>query len=129
MKGSSVISVVDNEESILTSVGSLIRSIGLTARLFYSAENFIRSKSFTETACLIADVQMPNMSGLELQAFMNRIGGNTPIIFITGFAEPAIRQRALAGGAICVLDKPFQGEALINCIDDALASRRLKGTI
>lgn len=122
MNRPTVISVIDNEESILASVGSLVRSMGYTVRLFYSAETFVCSSSFADTICLIVDVQMPGMSGLELQALLNKSGSQIPIIFITGFAEPSIRRRAIDGGALCMLDKPFQSDDLIHCINRALTS-------
>jgi len=115
-----VISVIDNEDSILSSVGSLIRSVGFSVNLFCSAESFVYSPAFSQTVCLIVDIQMPGMSGLELQALLVKSGVNIPIIFITGFADPSIRKRAMEGGAVCILDKPFQSDNLIKCVERAL---------
>jgi len=115
-----IISVIDNEDSILSSVGSLIRSVGFSVNLFCSAESFVYSLAFSETLCLILDIQMPGMSGLELQSLLVKTGSKIPIIFITGFADPSIRKRAMEGGAVCILDKPFLGDNLIKCVQRAL---------
>ena len=118
-----IISIIDNEDSIRSSVGSLIRSVGLSVNLFCSAESFVYSPDFSKTSCLILDIQMPGMSGLELQSLLVKSGFQIPIIFITGFADPSIRKRAMEGGAVCILDKPFQSDSLIKCLERALQAR------
>ncbi|SEJ94676.1 response regulator transcription factor [Pseudomonas sp. NFR16] len=120
MARNAIISIIDNEDSIRSSVGSLIRSAGFSVDLFCSAESFVYSTNFSETVCLIVDIQMPGMSGLELQSLLVKSGIKIPIIFITGFADPSIRKRAMDGGAVCILDKPFQSDNLIKCVERAL---------
>jgi len=85
-----------------------------------SAEEFLRSPELDETPCLISDVQMPGISGLELQSRLASEHRQTPIIFITAFPDAPIQQQALKAGAICFLKKPFDGRELIKCVDRAL---------
>jgi FixJ family two-component response regulator len=105
-----------------------VRSLGLTARTFISAESFLQSASVAETRCLILDVQMPGMSGLELQDHLSRLGSEIPIIFITAYPDENIKARALSRGAICFLHKPIdlRGARLVDCLYAALD--RGKGT-
>jgi len=98
----------------------LIRSLGYATATFASAEEFLHSGRVSETACLVSDVQMPGMSGLELQDWLKARGPQLPIIFITAFPETEARRRALAGGALGFLDKPFSEETLMACLDQAL---------
>lgn len=111
------ISIVDDDASVRQALCSLIRSIGHEARLFESGQAFIGSGAVADTAVLVTDVQMPGMSGIELQEHLRRIGHQLPVIFITAFPEDALRKRAYAGGAACFLTKPFEGDALIRCIE------------
>jgi FixJ family two-component response regulator len=115
-----LIAIVDDDESIRVTTATLMRSVGFTARGFASAEEFLQSPELPQTSCLISDVQMPGISGLELQRRLASENRRTPIIFITAFPDPRIQQRALAGGAVCFLTKPFDGETLIQCVDRAL---------
>jgi FixJ family two-component response regulator len=115
-----LIAIVDDDESIRVSTATLIRSFGFAARGFASAEEFLQSPELGETCCVISDVHMPGIGGLELQIRLASTHRRTPVIFITAFPDPRIRERALAGGAICFLTKPFDGEALIQCVDRAL---------
>ena len=100
-----------------------MRSVGFVAFAFESAEDFLRSQRVEDSACLITDVQMPGMSGLDLQNRLIAQGSHIPIIFITAFPEQDIRSRAQAGGAIAFLEKPFDGETMINLLRTALAAR------
>ena len=93
-------------------------------RTFASAEEFLRSAHLNDTSCVIADVQMPVMSGVELLMLMRAQGSRVPFIFITAFPEESVRARALKAGAICFLAKPFAGPALIHCVETALNRRR-----
>jgi FixJ family two-component response regulator len=118
-----VISVVDDDASVRTATARLLRSLGFAAPTFTSANEFLQSPRVGDTSCLIVDVQMPGMSGVELQDYLIAQGHGTPIIFITAFPEDSIRERAMNAGAICFLSKPFDGSRLIECVDRALKKR------
>jgi len=118
-----LISIVDDDESVREATKGLIRSLGYIAATFASAEEFLRSDRVQDTACLIADVQMPGMSGIELQSRLLAQGRRLPIIFITSFPETKARAQALAAGALGYLSKPFSDEKLITHLDEALAMR------
>ena len=120
-----VISIIDDDASVRAATDNLLRSLGYTVYTFVSAEEFLRSAHFNDTSCVIADVQMPAMSGIDLQARLLTQGHRVPFIFITAFPEKAIRARALKAGAICFLTKPFDRRTLIKNLDTAL--RRLAG--
>jgi FixJ family two-component response regulator len=117
-----VISIVEDDAFVREATKGLVRSLGLTALTFASAEDFLQSGRVKDTSCVIADVQMPGLSGLELQSYLIAQGHRTPIIFITAFPEERIRTQALTTGAIGFLSKPFKEETLISCIDTALKS-------
>jgi FixJ family two-component response regulator len=116
-----VISIVDDDDSVRASIDSLVRSLGFTARSFASADAFLRSPRMTETQCLISDVQMPNMSGIELQNVLVAQGSAIPIIFITAFPDESIERIAMQAGAVCFLNKPFDGQVMIKCLYKAMA--------
>jgi FixJ family two-component response regulator len=118
-----VISVVDDDASVRDATARLLRSLGFVAHAFTSANEFLQSPRLGDTSCLIVDVQMPGMSGVELQEYLIAQGHGTPIIFITAFPEDSIRERAMNAGAICFLSKPFDGSRLIECVDRALKKR------
>jgi FixJ family two-component response regulator len=118
-----VISIVDDDESVRAATNRLVRSLGFVALTFASADDFLRSPRLNDTSCVIADVQMPGMSGIEMQSVLIARGKNIPIIFITAFPDERTRTRALEAGAVGFLSKPFKGSALIQYIDDALNSR------
>jgi FixJ family two-component response regulator len=120
-----MISIVDDDESVREATKGLVRSLGLNANVFASAEEFLQSDRLNDTACLIADIQMEGMSGVELQSRLLAQGNHMPIIFMTAFAEDRIRTRALEAGAIGFLSKPVNEEYLINCLDTALKGRGL----
>ena len=111
-----LIAIVDDDDAICIATESLIRSLGLRARCFASAEAFLGSDILGETACLITDVHMPGISGLELQEVLVARGQKMPIVFITAYPEEAIHMRARAGGAAAVLRKPFDGGSLSDCV-------------
>jgi FixJ family two-component response regulator len=119
-----LITVIDDDASVRTALDSLLRARGYTVYPFASAAEFLRSPRFHETSCVIADVQMPAMSGIELQSLLRKQGRAVPFIFITAFPEEAVRMRALSDGAICFLAKPFDSTTLIRCIDAALGTHR-----
>jgi FixJ family two-component response regulator len=116
----SVISVIDDDASVRAAANNLLSSHGYLVHAFGSAEEFLQSARLDDSSCVIADVQMPAMSGLDLLTHMRAKGYALPFIFITAFPEENVRARALKAGAICFLAKPFAGPALINCIETAL---------
>ena len=120
MSNPPVISIIDDDGSVRAATYNLVRSLGHIVHTFASAEEFLRSPHLNDTWCVITDVQMPTMSGLELQAHLLAEGYRMPFIFITAFSVGSARERALKAGATCFLTKPFAGEALINCLDAAL---------
>jgi len=124
LKTAPVISIVDDDESVREATKGLVRSLGYVAVTFESAEEFLNSGRMRDTSCVIADVQMPGVSGVELQDRLIADGHRLPMIFITAFPEDRTRTRALEAGAIGYLSKPFDEEHLIGCLDKALAARR-----
>jgi FixJ family two-component response regulator len=115
-----LISIVDDDESIRRTTTFLIESFGFRATAFESAENFLRSGQLRDTSCLIVDVQMPGMNGLELQSELAAAGYDIPIIFITAYDNKASRQQAMQAGAAAFLGKPFGDEELLQTIRSAL---------
>ena len=116
-----MISIVDDDESVRESTKALVRSLGYSARTFASAEEFLDSDP-DETSCLILDVQMKGLSGVELLEHLIAEGRYTPVIFITAFPDERIRNHALEAGAVGFLRKPFGDEKLTRCLDAALAN-------
>ena len=116
-----MISIVDDDKSVREAAKTLIRSLGYATATFASAEEFLESGSLPDTACLITDVQMPGMSGLDLQDRLIAQGSRIPIILITAFPEQAIQSRAQAGGALACLEKPFRCGTMIKLLRQALA--------
>ena len=115
-----LISIVDDDDALRNSLDDLIRSIGFRTQGFPSADAFLSSNQACDTACLILDVRMPGMNGLELQRQMVAANWRIPIIFITSHADDDARARALEAGAVAFLYKPFREEELLNAIDAAL---------
>jgi FixJ family two-component response regulator len=120
----SVISIIDDDASVRAATNNLLRSHGYTVHTFASAEEFLRSAQLNDTACVIADVQMPIMGGVELLTVMRAQGSRVPFIFITAFPDESVRARVLKAGAIAFLAKPFAGPTLIGCLDTALERHR-----
>ena len=116
-----MISIVDDDESVREATKCLVRSLGYDAATFCSAEEFLGSGHVTVTACLITDVQMPGLSGVELQAALANRGFRIPTIFMTAFPDESVRRRAMDAGAVGFLHKPFNGKALIQFIQDAIS--------
>jgi FixJ family two-component response regulator len=121
-KETKLVVVVDDDDSIRSAVQDLLDAVGLPARAFESAEEFLRSGKQQETACLIADIRMPGMSGLELQAQLNAEHCRIPIIFITAHGDEKMRMQALRAGAVEFMAKPFNDEALLESVRAALES-------
>ena len=119
-----VIAIVDDDESFRRATMSFIRSLGYAVLQFASAEAFLKSDHLHDADCVISDVQMPGMNGLELQNKLIVRRPRLPIIFVTAFSEMRVRAQALSAGAIGFLAKPFSDEELITCLNAALAARR-----
>ena len=108
-----LIAIVDDDDSVRIALEGLLKAVGLPARAFESAEEFLKSGQQHQTACLIADIRMPGMSGLELQAKLNAEHCRIPTIFITAHGDAQMRMQALRAGAVEFLAKPFDDEALL----------------
>ena len=117
-----LVAIVDDDDSVRVALEGLLKSVGLPARAFESAEKFIKSGQQRQTACLIADIRMPVMSGLELQERLNAEGCRIPIVFITAHGDAKMRMQALRAGAVEFLAKPFNDEALLESVRTALES-------
>jgi len=115
-----LISVIDDDESIRRTTTLLIESFGFRAAAFASAESFLKSSQLHDTSCLILDVRMPNMDGLELQSELAAAGYDIPIVFITAYDDRGSRGRAMQAGAVAFLDKPFSDEQLLQTVRSAL---------
>ena len=124
MSQAALISVVDDDISVREAIESLLKSVGYRVALYASGEEFLNLGSPQESSCLILDVRMPGMSGLELQCRLNVNHISIPIIFISAHSDGNAQARALALGAIAFLQKPFSEEALLGAIDVCLATDR-----
>jgi FixJ family two-component response regulator len=123
-----MISIVDDDKSVREAIKTLVRSFGHASATFASAEEFLTSGRLRDTACLITDVQMPGMSGVDLQRHLSANGHRMPVIFVTAFPEEGVRRRAVNGGAFGFLSKPFSEDSLIACLDKALAHHRSRSS-
>ena len=115
-----LISIVDDDEGIRQALKSLIDSVGLRAEVFDSGEKFLNSPNLSQTDCLITDVRMPGMSGLELQDRLSAAGRSIPIVFISAHDDNEARARGLRAGAIDFLQKPFSEDSLLGAISVCL---------
>lgn len=115
-----VISIIDDDASVRGAVERLLKSMGFAVRTYPSASEFLGSPRLKDTLCIVADVEMPGMSGLELQDHLVAHDLNIPVIFITAFPEERIRERAMRGGAVCFLSKPFDEANLLECVTRTL---------
>ena len=115
-----MIAIVDDDQSIRDGIVDLVRSMGFDAEAFKRAEDFLHSSRLEATSCLITDVRMPGMGGVDLQSYLIARGIKVPIIFITAFPEESSQTRAMKAGAAGFLTKPFDGQTLINCLYQAL---------
>jgi FixJ family two-component response regulator len=115
-----LLSVVDDDESVRESLPDLLRKFGFAARAFSSAEEFLSSDSVGETKCLILDVAMPGMTGLDLQQELKRRGQQVPVIFITAQKDSNLREQALVQGAAQFLYKPFSATALLEALKETM---------
>jgi FixJ family two-component response regulator len=125
MSDDAVVFVIDDDESIRESLRSLIRSVGLKVETFASAQEFLQSARPDVAACLILDVRMPGLSGLDLQRELSEANIHLPIIFITGHGDIPMSVRAMKAGAVEFLTKPFRDQDLLDAIQQALDRDRL----
>jgi FixJ family two-component response regulator len=120
-----LIAVVDDDACMRIATDGLLRSRGYAVDTYGSAEEFLQSPQLNETSCVITDVRMPTMDGIQLQAELRDQGRRLPCIFITAYPEEEIRTMAMNGGATCFLAKPFDAPTLIGYVETALATRPL----
>jgi len=122
-----LIVIVDDDDVFRAALENLVRSLGWSTRAFASAEAYLQSSLVNQTSCLIADIQMPKMNGLELHERLSTSGFDIPVIFVTAHPEEALKARALNAGAVCFLRKPLdlQGRRLAECVERALQRRGL----
>ncbi len=116
------IAVIDDDLSLCNALVGLVRSLGYRAAGYGSAEAFLAAGTAGEAAAIVMDIQMPGLSGLELKQRLVQDGCTAPVIMITARTEQGLFDRAFASGALCVLQKPFEAEALIACLQKALAA-------
>jgi FixJ family two-component response regulator len=117
-----MVAIIEDDESYRLAVRRLLKSAGFSVQSFASAEDFLNSGEQRETGCLIADIRMPGMSGLDLQSKLNSDHCPIPTIFVTAHGDEKMRLRAMRGGAVKFLAKPFDGEVLIEAVRVALGS-------
>jgi FixJ family two-component response regulator len=117
-----LVTIVDDDHSMRDALQGLLKAVGLPSQAFASAEEFLKSGQQHQTACLITDIRMPGISGLELQARLNAEHCKIPTIFITAHGDARMRMRALRAGAVEFLAKPFDDEALLETVRAALES-------
>ena len=119
-KKGKMVAIVDDDDLMRSALQGLLKSVGLPAQAFASAEEFLKSGQQNEVGCLVADIRMPGMSGLELQAKLKADRLNTPIIFITAHGDARVRMQAMREGAAEFLVKPFDRQVLLNRVRAAL---------
>jgi len=122
-----LISIVDDDKSMREALEGLIKSVGYRVEAAASAEEFLRSRHVRRTSGLIADVQMPGMTGLGLHRHLSVLGKLIPTVLITAYPDDSVRERALAAGVIGYLSKPFEEDDLLACIRSALTHDRSGG--
>ena len=116
-----MVSFLDDDEYAREAMGDLVQSLGYEIATFESAEHYLDSGRLAETSCLITDLNMPGLNGLELQSRLIANGDSTPVIFVTAFPEEKFRERAMNAGAVGFLSKPFDENSLIHCLETALS--------
>jgi len=121
-KKTKLVAIIDDDDLMRSALQGMLKSVGLPSQAFASAEDFLKSGQQQQTACLITDIRMPGMSGLELQAKLNAEHYRIPTIFITAHGDTKMRMQALRAGAVEFLAKPFDDEALLGSVRAALES-------
>ncbi len=122
MAAAPLVSIIDDDESLRLALVGLVRSLGYEARGFESAEAFLQSGVLASCACVVSDIQMPGMSGIELKQHLTVENIALPMVMITARPDPSLEEKARAAGAVGFLKKPFEASALIACLDRALGS-------
>lgn len=122
-KSGSIISIVDDDESVREATEARMKSLGFGARTFSSAADFLASPGIEDTSCMVVDIHMPHMTGVELHRRLIDLGYAIPTILITAYPDEGVRARALAEGVICYLVKPFDDEDLLHCVRLALGDQ------
>jgi len=122
LQNAPIVSIIDDDQDVRQAVQRLMRSRGFATRTFASAEEFLRSPSLHETACVITDIQMPGMTGIDLHDVMLKQGPRLPVIFLTAFPDDRTEKRALQAGALGFLTKPFDARTLVSLVDTAVQS-------
>ena len=120
MSHTQMVSIVDDDPHAREGIKELVESLGYNARAFVSAQDFLQSGAVAKTSCLITDLQMPGLNGLELQERLQAQGYQTPVILITAYPNENHRRRALSAGAIGFLSKPFEERSLLECLTIAM---------
>ena len=123
MNRPATIAIVDDDDGVRISLASLVRSLGYQVRSYGSAPEFLNDSAIGDPACMITDIQMPEMTGDQLQAALIAAGRRFPMIFMTAFPTEAMRSRVMAAGACAYLDKPSDGDTIARCLEAALALR------
>ena len=121
MEGDKFISVVEDDDSLREALVGTLRSLGYRARGFACAETFLGVQD-GQCGCIITDIRMPGLSGIEMTERLRALGYDAPVIMITARADAALERQAYASGAICLLRKPFETAALLDCVERALAA-------
>ncbi len=121
--GKKFVAIVDDDESIRAALQVFMKEAGLPAQAFASAEEFLENGELNRVGCLVADIRMPGMSGLELQARLNLERHRIPTVFITAHGDASMRMQALRAGAVEFLAKPFDEEVLLDCVRAAMENR------
>ena len=119
-KAKPLISIVDDDESMREAIKGLMKSLGYTVEAIASAQEFLDSRNVCRTSCLISDMQMPGMTGLELYQRLSTSGKRVPTILITAYPDDLVRERALSAGVVGYLSKPFEEDDLLACVRSAL---------
>ena len=122
-RGTKFVAIVDDDESIRAALQGFMKEAGLPAQAFASAEEFLGSGDLSQVGCLVADIRMPGMSGLELQARLNAERHRIPTVFITAHGDESMKMQALRAGAVEFLAKPFDEEVLLDCVRAAMENR------
>jgi FixJ family two-component response regulator len=111
-----LISIIDDDESVGLALAGLVRSLGFEAQTYNSAEDFLSSGASQPWSCIITDIQMPGISGIELKRWLDKHANTTPVIMISAHSEVRLHAQALASGAVCLLKKPFDANTLLACL-------------
>lgn len=120
-----LIAIIDDDQAIRDGISSLLRSAGFDVRLYESAETFLKEGRSPRADAALTDIQMPGISGLDLQALLKDSQPDLPVLFMTAFPEDALRQRVMADGAVCFLSKPFNAADLLFWVEKATSTGRL----